>query len=153
MNRQADFDETNLGGSPTAALPAGTRAPEFNLRSTPDQSVKLSEFRRRPVILAFYPADWSPVCGDEMALYNEMLSEFQDFNAELFGISVDGRGVMRPSARIASYIFRSSPTLNRKERWRKLTESTVEQTVYASVLYLWLTARVLFTGPTFRRWA
>jgi len=90
MDRQAGYNETNLGGSPTAALPAGTRAPEFNLRSTPDQSVKLSEFRRRPVILAFYPADWSPVCGDEMALYNEMLSEFQEFNAELFGISVDG---------------------------------------------------------------
>jgi len=42
------------------------------------------------VILAFYPADWSPVCGDQMALYNEILSEFRQFNAELIGISVDG---------------------------------------------------------------
>ena len=41
-------------------------------------------------MLAFYPADWSPVCGDQMALYNEMLSEFQEFDAELLGISVDG---------------------------------------------------------------
>jgi peroxiredoxin len=42
------------------------------------------------VILAFYPADWSPVCGDQMALYNEMLDEFAQFDAELLGISVDG---------------------------------------------------------------
>ena len=42
------------------------------------------------MILAFYPADWSPVCGDQMALYNEILSEFQRYDAELLGISVDG---------------------------------------------------------------
>ena len=75
--------------APTA-LPADTPAPDFALKSTPDQTVRLSEFRGRPVVLAFYPADWSPVCGDQMALYNEMLSEFQEFNAELLGISVDG---------------------------------------------------------------
>jgi peroxiredoxin len=58
--------------------------------SAPDQSVALSEFRGRPVILAFHPADWSPVCGDQMALYNEVLPEFQRLGAELLGISVDG---------------------------------------------------------------
>ena len=68
----------------------GTPAPDFSLHSTPDQAVSLQEFRGRPVILAFYPADWSPVCGDQMALYNEILSEFRHFNAELIGISVDG---------------------------------------------------------------
>lgn len=73
-----------------AALSTGTRAPEFTLRSTPDQWLALSEFRGQPVILAFYPADWSPVCGDQMALYNEMLGEFQEYQAELLGISVDG---------------------------------------------------------------
>jgi peroxiredoxin len=71
-------------------LAAGTPAPEFALHTTPDQVVSLSEFRGRPVILAFYPADWSPVCGDQMALYNEMLDEFAQFDAELLGISVDG---------------------------------------------------------------
>src|SRR5438270_10711160 len=71
-------------------LPAGTRAPEFTLRSTPDQWLTLSELQGRPVVLAFYPADWSPVCGDQMALYNEMLDEFQNFQAQLLGISVDG---------------------------------------------------------------
>jgi len=73
-----------------SALPAGATAPEFTLRSTPDQWLKLSEFRGQAVILAFYPADWSPVCGDQMALYNEILPEFQNLGAELIGISVDG---------------------------------------------------------------
>jgi peroxiredoxin len=71
-------------------LPDGTAAPEFSLRSTPDQTLKLSEFRGRPVVLAFYPADWSPVCGDQMSLYNEMLPEFRKLGAEILGISVDG---------------------------------------------------------------
>jgi peroxiredoxin len=71
-------------------LPVGTPAPEFSLNVTPDQKLSLSELRGRPVILAFYPADWSPVCGDQMALYNEVLPEFQKFGAELIGVSVDG---------------------------------------------------------------
>jgi peroxiredoxin len=71
-------------------LAAGRAAPDFSLRATPDQTVSLSDFRGRRVILAFYPADWSPVCGDQMALYNEMLGEFHRLNAELLGISVDG---------------------------------------------------------------
>ena len=71
-------------------LPPGTEAPEFRLPSTPDQTVSLGEFRGRPVILAFYPEDWSPVCSDQLALYQELLPEFQKFNAELLGISVDG---------------------------------------------------------------
>jgi peroxiredoxin len=76
--------------TPTHALAPGTKAPDFALHTTPDQRVSLSEFSGRPVILAFYPADWSPVCGDQMALYNEILDEFQRFDAELLGISVDG---------------------------------------------------------------
>jgi peroxiredoxin len=70
-------------------LNAGVPAPDFKLRVTPDQMLSLSEFRGRPVILAFYPADWSPVCGDQMALYNEVLPEFQKHDAELVGVSVD----------------------------------------------------------------
>src|SRR5277367_4151358 len=68
----------------------GARAPDFTLHSTPDQTVSLSDFGGRPVILAFYPADWSPVCSDQMALYNEILPEFENYDAALFGISVDG---------------------------------------------------------------
>jgi peroxiredoxin len=71
-------------------LPPGTEAPDFELRSTPDQTVSLGEFRGRPVILVFYPEDWSPVCSDQLALYQELLPEFHRFDAELVGISVDG---------------------------------------------------------------
>jgi peroxiredoxin len=70
-------------------LPAGTPAPPFSLPVTPDQSVSLEDFRGKPVILAFYPADFSPVCGDQMALYNEILPEFHKHHATLLGISVD----------------------------------------------------------------
>jgi peroxiredoxin len=71
-------------------LPAGAPAPEFALHATPDQVLRLSELRGRPVILVFYPADWSPVCGDQVALYNEILPEFREYGAEILGISVDG---------------------------------------------------------------
>ncbi len=74
----------------TPILGAGTPAPDFALRATPDQVLRLSELRGRPVVLAFYPADWSPVCGDQMALYNEILPEFHHLGAELIGVSVDG---------------------------------------------------------------
>ena len=74
----------------SSVLKPGKHAPDFTLRTTPDQEVSLSQFRSRPTILAFYPADFSPVCGDQMTLYNEILPEFQKFNAELLGISVDG---------------------------------------------------------------
>jgi peroxiredoxin len=71
-------------------LLAGVAAPNFTLHVTPDQTLTLSDLRGRPVILAFYPADWSPVCGDQMALYNEILPEFRKFGADLLGVSVDG---------------------------------------------------------------
>ena len=71
-------------------LPAGVPAPDFALNATPDQVLRLSELRGRPVILVFYPADWSPVCGDQVALYNEILPEFREYGAEILGISVDG---------------------------------------------------------------
>ncbi|WP_313185598.1 redoxin domain-containing protein [Sphingobacterium siyangense] len=72
-------------------LEQNTVAPDFTLFATPDQKITLSEFKGRNVILAFYPADWSPVCSDQMALYNEMLKYFKKYDAELFGISVDSK--------------------------------------------------------------
>ena len=71
-------------------LKTGARAPEFELSSTPDQRIKLSDLRGQRVILAFYPADWSPVCGDQLALYNELRDEFAKHKAICIGISVDG---------------------------------------------------------------
>jgi peroxiredoxin len=71
-------------------IPVGSAAPDFSLPSTPDQRVSLRDFRGKPVVLAFYPADFSPVCGDQMALYNEIRTDFEDLGAQLLGISVDG---------------------------------------------------------------
>src|SRR6266487_258649 len=89
--QRAETEMTNMDAPHHATpLPPGTAAPDFELPSTPDQRVSLSEFRGQPVILAFYPEDWSPVCSDQMALYQEVLPEFRKFNAELLGISVDG---------------------------------------------------------------
>ena len=73
----------------SAPLRRGSPAPEIDLDGT-EGRVTLSTLRGQPAILAFYPADWSPVCGDQMSLYNEVLPEFQKHGALLFGISVDG---------------------------------------------------------------
>jgi peroxiredoxin len=73
-----------------APLPAGTTAPGFTLPSSPQQQVSLADFRGRPVVLAFYPADWSPGCGDQLTLYSELRDEFERLGAEVVGISVDG---------------------------------------------------------------
>ena len=71
-------------------LPAGTPAPDFSLPASPGRRVSLSEYRGRPVVLVFYPADWSPVCGDQLTLYSALRSEFDRLGATLIGISVDG---------------------------------------------------------------
>lgn len=72
-------------------LSKGNPAPDFELYATPDQKISLHELRGQRVILVFYPADWSPVCGDQLALYNEMLKIFRKHKAELIGISVDSK--------------------------------------------------------------
>ena len=73
-----------------SALAPGTPAPDFTLPIGKNETISLRDFRGQPVILVFYPSDWSPVCGDQVVLYNEVLPLFQEFNAQLLGISVDG---------------------------------------------------------------
>jgi peroxiredoxin len=72
-------------------LERGTTAPDFELYATPDQRLRLRELQGKRIILVFYPADWSPVCSDQITLYNETLSFFHKHNAEIVGISVDGK--------------------------------------------------------------
>ena len=72
-------------------LPKRNTAPNFDLFARPDRKLGLHELKGLPVILAFYPADWSPVCGDQMTLYNETLPLFDKFRAKLIGISVDSK--------------------------------------------------------------
>jgi peroxiredoxin len=75
---------------PADALQPGAEAPAFELGAGPERSLSLASLRGRPLIMAFYPADWSPVCGDQMALYNQVLPEFERYGAQIVGISVDG---------------------------------------------------------------
>lgn len=86
-------------------LTKGTTAPGFTLHVTPDQTLSLDELAGRRVVLAFYPADWSPVCGDQMSLYNHVLPEFQRYGAELLGISVDGAWCHQAFAQARSLHF------------------------------------------------
>ena len=72
-----------------AVLNPGDRAPDFNLRSTSGEMVSLSEQRGSNVVLAFFPAAFTGVCQTEMCTFRDSLSEFNDMNARIFGISVD----------------------------------------------------------------
>lgn len=74
---------------PDELLPAGTPAPDFTLHATPDQTLSLSELRGKPVVLVFYPADWSAVCSDELSVFNAALPLFRKRDAVVLGISVD----------------------------------------------------------------
>jgi peroxiredoxin len=84
-----DLPESRIADDPADKLEPGIPAPNFKLNATSGDRISLDNLKGRPVILAFYPADWSPVCGDQMVLYNEILPEFERFNAQLLGISVD----------------------------------------------------------------
>lgn len=70
-------------------LPAGTRAPDFSLLDDSGRQVSLRDFLGRPLVLVFYPADNSPVCSNQLALYNQALSLFQEHDAQIVAISVD----------------------------------------------------------------
>ena len=83
---------------PDDALAAGVAAPDFELEGSSDESLSLDDFRGAPLIMAFYPADWSPVCSDQMALYNQLLPEFKRYGAAIVGISVDSKWCHRAFA-------------------------------------------------------
>lgn len=87
--QDADAAETKLKAEGKAVLQPGRDAPDFTLPDETGRAVSLREFRGRGVILAFYPGDWSPVCGDQLALYNELVPDFREMGAALLGISVD----------------------------------------------------------------
>lgn len=86
------------GSTPSDALQAGTLAPDFVLPTDSGKLLSLRDFRGRPVVLVFYPADWSPVCGDQLTLYNEVLSMFEEHDSQVLALSVDGRWCHRAFA-------------------------------------------------------
>jgi len=88
---KGDAHQSEGKSYPSQALPAGSQAPDFTLVNSSGERISLSDYLGSLVILAFYPADWSPVCGDQMTLYNEVLPLFNEYDAQLLGISVDGK--------------------------------------------------------------
>ena len=70
-------------------IAAGEQAPDFTLRDQDGEKVSLSDFRGRKVMLVFYPGDFSPVCGDQLSIYQEVKPEIEEKGVELVGISVD----------------------------------------------------------------
>jgi peroxiredoxin len=70
-------------------ISVGEPAPDFTLRDQDGEDVSLSDYRGRKVMLVFYPADFSPVCGDQLSIYQEVKPEIAEKGAELIGISVD----------------------------------------------------------------
>ena len=92
-------------GKPQSVLAPGTLAPDFTLPSSTGGTTSLGDFRGQPVVLVFYPADWSPVCGDQVVLYNELLSIFEEYKAQVLGISVDGIWCHRAFAKARNLDF------------------------------------------------
>jgi peroxiredoxin len=68
----------------------GSPAPDFTLPDQDGNRVTLSAFRGQTVVLVFYPSDFSPVCTDQLSIYQEVLPELEERGAQLLGISVDG---------------------------------------------------------------
>lgn len=109
-------------------LPIGVIAPDFELYASPDQKRGLGDFRGKKVILAFYPADWSPVCGSQMNLYNEMEEYFARYNAQLLGISVDSRWCHAAYGEQNGFYFSLLADFEPKGEVSKLYEAYDEET-------------------------
>src|SRR5438552_18650989 len=98
-----EFQTKNQKVSP---LKPGTKAPNFTLKTTPDQHVSLRDLLGRPVVLCFYPADWSPVCSDQLGLYAQLMPEFRKFEAQLLGAPRDGAWPHRATSTAPNLSFR-----------------------------------------------
>jgi peroxiredoxin len=90
MLKRSKEADRKQGTMPSSALAPGTSAPDFALPGAADEQIALRDFRGQAVVLVFYPADFSPVCGDQLVLYNEVLPLFEGHGARVLAISVDG---------------------------------------------------------------
>ena len=70
-------------------ISAGQLAPDFTLPNHRGEEVSLSDFRGRKLMLVFYPTDFSPVCSDQLSVYQEVLGQIEREGVQLLGISVD----------------------------------------------------------------
>ena len=70
-------------------IETGVQAPAFTLRDQDGEEVSLADFKGRKVLLVFYPQDFSPVCSDQLSIYQEVKPELTEKGVELVGISID----------------------------------------------------------------
>ena len=110
----------------------GQKAPDFELHSTPDQTVALSDFRGKPVVLVFYPADWSPVCGDQIGVYNEMQAEFDEYTRSCSAFRLTASGATGHSPKHVTSISPCSLTSNPKATYRVATAHIARRTASPS---------------------
>lgn len=113
-----------------------TLAPDFELYATPDQKLKLSELKGKKVILVFYPADWSPVCSDELTIYNEAQKLFEKYNAQVIGISVDSKWSHTAFSENIIFIFRCLQILNQKVLWQNCMNLMMKKMAFAKEAFI-----------------
>jgi peroxiredoxin (alkyl hydroperoxide reductase subunit C) len=70
-------------------IAAGEPAPDFTLRDQDGEPVSLADFRGRKVLLVFYPMDFSPVCSDQLSIYQEVKPEIEAKGVTMLGVSID----------------------------------------------------------------
>jgi len=70
-------------------IKVGEKAPDFSLPNHKGEQVSLSDFRGRKVMLAFYPSDFSPVCSDQLSIYQEVKPDLDEAGLEVVGVSID----------------------------------------------------------------
>lgn len=86
LHRRAPPMEGKAQSNP---LPVGAQAPDIRLRDANGRMVSLRDFRGQPVIIIFYPLDWSHSCSDQLSLYQAESGEFERYGAKLLAVSVD----------------------------------------------------------------
>src|SRR5437588_8903034 len=74
---------------PDSVIAPGTPVPELTLRREDGSPFTRADLERRTSVLVFYPFAFSPVCTDQLNLYEEMLEEFAERDATLYGVSCD----------------------------------------------------------------
>ena len=70
-------------------IKVGEKAPDFSLPNHKGEQISLSDFRGRKVMLAFYPSDFSPVCSDQLSIYQEVKPDLDEAGLEVVGVSID----------------------------------------------------------------
>ena len=70
-------------------LPAGTAVPSFTLKGADDSTFTEADLVGKTTVLVFYPFAFSPVCTDQLNLYDELRDQFAEHGATLYGVSCD----------------------------------------------------------------